>query len=134
MSFMVVTRLRLLDQKYLDEFVGQAFAVVDQANDSEGNLAADVLVDANDTYWTRTAWDGRGAMGRFVTSEPHLATMGHLSEWCDEATFVDWEQSESDLPDWQTAYRRLVADGQVAPLAHPSEDHQTRAFPPPVEN
>ena len=43
MAFLVVTRLRLRDPRYLDEFVGSAFAVVDQANNSEGNLAAEVL-------------------------------------------------------------------------------------------
>jgi heme-degrading monooxygenase HmoA len=134
MSFVVVTRLRLRDRKYLDEFVGSAFSVVDQANSSAGILAAEVLADANETYWTRTAWTDRDAMNGFLMSEPHLTTMGHLSEWCDEATFVDWEQSEPDLPDWQTAFRRLVTDGQVASLANPSEHHEARAFPSPIEN
>jgi hypothetical protein len=46
LAFLVVTRLRLADPKYLDEFVGPAFAVVDQANNAEGNLAAEVLADA----------------------------------------------------------------------------------------
>ncbi len=59
--------------------------------------------------------------------------MPRLGDWCDEATFVDWEQDSADLPDWQTGYRRLVADGQVASLTHPTDAHQTRAFPPPVE-
>jgi heme-degrading monooxygenase HmoA len=134
MAFLVVTRLRLRDPKYLDEFVGSAFAVVDQASNSEGNLAAEVLADANETYWTRTAWTDRDAMRDFMTSEPHLGTMGHLSTWCDEATFVDWEQDEPDLPDWQAAFNRLVSDGQVAPLDHPSEHHEGRAFPSPVES
>jgi hypothetical protein len=43
------------------------------------------------------------------------------SSSCGEATFVDWEQATSDLPDWQTSYGRLVADGQVATLTNPSE-------------
>lgn len=133
MSFMVVTRLRLRDTADRDEFAGSAFAVVDQANESEGNLAADVLAEANETYWTRTAWRDRDSMARFLTSEPHLSTMGRLSEWCDEATFVDWEQSEPELPNWQEAFQRLIADGQVAHLVHPSERHETRAFPPPIE-
>jgi hypothetical protein len=121
MAFWVVTRLRLRDPSYLDEFVGSAFAVVDQASNSEGNLTAEVLADANETYWTRTAWTDRDAMRDFMTSEPRLGTMGHLSTWCDETTFVDWEQNEPDLPDWQAAFGRLASDGQVAPLDHPSE-------------
>ena len=134
MAFLVVTRLRLRDPEYLDEFVASAFAVVDQANNSVGNLVADVLADANDTYWTRTAWTDRAAMRDFMTSEPHFDTMDHLSKWCDEATFVDWEQDSPELPNWQAAFDRLVNDGQVATVDHPSENHQSRAFPPPVES
>ena len=59
--------------------------------------------------------------------------MARLDDWCDEATFVDWEQDGSALPDWQTSYRRLVADGEAASLTEPSAAHRTRAFPPPVE-
>jgi hypothetical protein len=58
--------------------------------------------------------------------------MGRLEEWCDEATFVDWEQAGADLPDWQASYGRLVADGQVARLTQPSAAHHTRDFPAPV--
>jgi len=59
--------------------------------------------------------------------------MARLDDWCDEATFVDWEQSSPGLPDWQTSHRRLVEDGQVGSLTHPSDAHVTRAFPAPVE-
>jgi hypothetical protein len=58
--------------------------------------------------------------------------IGRLDDWCDEATFTDWEQSDPSLPDWQTGYDRLIADGQVASLTHASDAHQTRAFPAPV--
>ena len=33
--------------------------------------------------------------------------MRRLDEWCDEATFVDWEQAGADLPDWRASYGRL---------------------------
>jgi hypothetical protein len=55
--------------------------------------------------------------------------MARLDDWCDEATFVDWEQEGADLPDWQTGYHRLVADGEVASLTHPSSAHQTVPSP-----
>jgi hypothetical protein len=132
MPVIVVTRLRLRDPAFFDEFFTSAVAVVEQANKSEGNLGADVLAEANNTYWTRTAWRERGVMNAFVGSEPHLSTMGRLADWCDEATFVDWEQASADLPDWQDGYRRLVADGQGAGLAHPTDAHHTRDFPAPV--
>src|SRR5579863_8915773 len=99
MAVIVITRLRLRDPALFDEFFASAVAVVEQATSSEGNLGADVLADANNTYWTRTAWRDRGVIGAFVGAQPHLATMGRIDEWCDEATFVDWDQPGDDLPD-----------------------------------
>jgi len=133
MPVVVVTRLRLRDPAFLDEFFTAAVAVLEQAKNSGGNLGADVLADANNAWWTLTAWQERDSMKAFVCTEPHLSTMAHLGDWCDEATFVDWEQASEDLPDWQTSYRRLVADGQAASLAYASDAHQSRSFPPPVE-
>jgi hypothetical protein len=95
-------------------------------------LPPDVLAEANDTYWTGTAWRERDSMNAFVGAEPHLGTMVHIAEWCDEATFVDWDQAGSELPDWEAGYERLVTDGQAASLTHPSDAHMTRDFPAPV--
>jgi hypothetical protein len=67
-----------------------------------------------------------------VGNVPHRSIMDRLDHYCDEATFVDWEQDRPDLPDWPTSHRHLVADGQAAELTHPSGENQTRAFPPPV--
>jgi hypothetical protein len=67
-------------------------------------------------------------MQAFVGTDSHLSAMAHLDDWCDEATFVDWEQASEDLADWQTSYRRLVADGQAASLAHASDTFQSRSF------
>ena len=133
MPVIVVTRLRLKDPVFLDEFFTAAVASLEQAKLSVGNLDSDVLADANNAWWTLTAWQERRAMHAFVGTQPHRGTMARLDDWCDEATFVDWEQASADLPDWQTSYRRLVADGQVASLSQPSDAHSTRAFPAPVE-
>jgi hypothetical protein len=132
MPFIVVTRLRLRDPAFFDEFFVSAVAVVEQATSAEGNLGADVLAEANNTYWTRTAWQDRDLMDRFVGSEPHLSAMGRLDEWCDEATFVDWEQAGAELPDWQDSYARLVVGGHVASLTQGTGAHHTRDFPAPV--
>lgn len=132
MPVIVVTRLRLRDPAFFDEFFASAVAVVEQATNSAGNLGADVLADANNTYWTRTAWQGRDLMDAFVGSEPHLSTMGRIDDWCDEATFVDWEQADADLPDWQDGYGRLIASGNAASLTHATDAHHTRDFPAPV--
>ena len=132
MPVIVVTRLRLTDPALFDEFFAAAIAATEQATGSDGNLAADVLADANNVFWTRTAWQTRQSMNAFVGAEPHLSTMSHIGEWCDEATFTDWDQDGPEVPDWQAGYDRLVADGQAASLTHASPAHHTRAFPRPV--
>jgi hypothetical protein len=68
-----------------------------------------------------------------MNTEPHLSTRGLADHLCDEASFVDWEQDSAKLPDWETSWRRLVADGRSAPLTNPSDANETRAFPAPAE-
>jgi hypothetical protein len=133
MPVIVVTRLRLKDPALLDEFFTDAVAAIEQAMKSEGNLAADALADAHDAWWSVSAWQDHRLMRAFVDTEPHLAISARLDHYCDEATFVDWEQAGPDLPDWQTSWRHLTADGQVAELTQPSAANQTRDFPAPVE-
>jgi hypothetical protein len=133
MAIMVVTRLRLRDPSLLDEFFTHAAAVLEQAIKSAGNLGADALAEAHDAWWSVTAWQDRARMQAFVAAEPHLSTEALLDRLCDEATFVDWEQADAQLPDWQTSWRHLVADGRSAALTHESGANQSRAFPAPVE-
>jgi quinol monooxygenase YgiN len=133
MPVIVVTRLRLKDPALLDEFFTAAVSAIEQAQKSDGNLGADALADAGNAWWSVSAWTGRRQMQAFVDAEPHAGISTRLDHFCDEATFVDWEQDSPHLPDWQTSWRHLTADGKVAQLTHPSDANQTRAFPPPVE-
>jgi quinol monooxygenase YgiN len=133
MPVIVVTRLRLKDPALLDEFFTDAVTAIEQAQKSEGNLGADALADADNAWWSVSAWQERPLMQAYVHSEPHLAISTRLDHFCDEATFVDWEQDSADLPDWQTSWHHLIADGKAAELTHPSAANQARAFPPPVE-
>jgi hypothetical protein len=132
MPVIVITRLRLKDAALTDEFFTDALAAIEQAQKSQGNLGADALADANNAWWSVTAWGERRLMHSYVRTEPHRTIMSHLDRFCDEATFVDWEQDSADLPDWQTGWRRLVDGGQAAELSQPSAAHQTRDFPAPV--
>ena len=132
MAIIVVTRLRLKDPALLDDFFTDALAALEQAQKSDGNLGVDALGDANNAWWTVTSWQERRPMQSYVRTEPHRSIQSHLGRYCDEATFVDWEQASPDLPDWQTNWRHLVADGQAAELTQPSAAHQTRDFPAPV--
>jgi heme-degrading monooxygenase HmoA len=128
----VVTRLRLKDPALLDEFFVDAVAAIEQAQKSQGNLGVDALADANNEWWSVSSWQDRDPMNAFVSSEPHRTIMGRIDRYCDEATFVDWEQPGAGLPDWQASHRHLAADGQAAQLSSPSAANATRAFPAPV--
>jgi quinol monooxygenase YgiN len=131
MPIIVVTRLRLKDPALLDEFFAEAVAAIEQAQKSEGNLGADALADANNTWWSVSAWHDRDHMRAFVRSEPHQDISTHLDHFCDEATFVDWEQASPGLPDWHTSWQHLTADGMAAELTRASAANGTRDFPPP---
>jgi hypothetical protein len=52
-----------------------------------------------------------------------------LFRWCDEATFVNWQQSEDVLPDWDDAYERLIVSGEVVHLKFESPANAARSFP-----
>ena len=133
MPIIVVARLRLRDHSLQDEFSTRATAVLEQAQKTDGNLGADAFADAHDVWWDVTAWQRRAPIETFMNTEPHLSTRGLVDHLCDEASFVDWEQDTAEVPDWQTCWRRLVADGESATLTHGSEANETRAFPAPVE-
>jgi len=85
MPVIVVTRLRLKDGALLDEFFTDAVAAIEQAQKSEGNLGADALADADNAWWSVSAWQERHLMQAFVRSEPHLRISTRLHHYCDEA-------------------------------------------------
>ena len=133
MPVIVVTRLRLKDPALLDEFFTDAVAAIEQAQKWEGNLGVDALADANNAWWSVSAWQERGQMRAFVRGQPHLSITARLDRFCDEATFVDWEQDDPALPGWQVNHQHLVAGGTAGQLSQPSPAHAARDFPPPVE-
>src|SRR5579859_7276544 len=74
----VVTRLRLKDPALLDEFFTDAVAAIEQAQKSAGNLGADALADADNAWWSVSAWQERQPMRAYVRSEPHLTITTRL--------------------------------------------------------
>ena len=81
MPVIVVTRLRLKNPSLLDEFFTDAVAAIEQAQKSEGNLGADALADADNAWWSVSAWQERGPMEAFVRSEPHLTITTRLDHY-----------------------------------------------------
>ena len=102
-----------------------------QAARAEGNLAARLLRERRNTFWTSTLWTGEAAMKKFMTSGAHSKAMRKLAEWCDEAAVVHWTQDNTELPTWSEAYQRLRKDGRRSKVNHPSAGHLSYEFPAP---
>jgi hypothetical protein len=132
MPIIVVTRLRLVSADVAADFFNASISVLEQIKTMDGALGGDALAEANDVWWTVSAWRDRAVMKRFVHEEPHHSVTARLDDWCQEATFVDWEQATSDLPSWLECYRHLVSEGRAAPLTNATEANATLDFPEPV--
>jgi len=130
-SLMVVTRLRLSADVHRADFLRSAFEVGEQVEAAAGCQGSDVFPDADDVFWTWTRWDDVDSMRAFMRSDPHRSAMRHIRDWCDEATYVEWEHDGPCPLDWTVAHARLVTEGVPTRLANPSPAHGEKRFPPP---
>ncbi len=131
MTFISVTRLHLRSPLYLPFFLGNVWLTRRQIVNTSGFLGGKLVTDAKQGYWTMTAWEEQAAMKFYRNSGAHRSVMPRLQDWCDEASVVHWQQEDSSLPNWAEAHRRLVADGFLTKLSHPSSAHLQRDFPQP---
>jgi hypothetical protein len=131
MIFVSVTRLRVRHWLYLPGFAWFTLRSVRQVKRAEGLLHQAVARDQEGAFWTLTTWQSEAAMRGFRNTGAHRKVMPLLAEWCDEATYAHWVQNENTSPSWAEAGRRLIAEGTVSRVLHPSPRHLTRAFPPP---
>ena len=58
-------------------------------------------------------------MNAFRITLPHRDAMPKLLEWCDEAAVVHRNQESAELPDWETAVRRMAESGRLSKVNHP---------------
>jgi hypothetical protein len=120
MPFISVTRLRLRSLRYLLPFVWQTLKVARQAQHTTDFLGGRLLRKAKNTFWTVTAWEDEAVMRGYRQRGAHGPVMPKLLEWCDEAAVVHWSQDSQELPDWPEAHRRLVQEGRLSKVNHPS--------------
>jgi hypothetical protein len=106
-----------------------AFQSTRQAQRARGFLGGKLLVNSKSVYWTMTAWESDSAMNEFRTTAAHRAAMPKLLHICDEASVVHWDQEASELPSWEESYRRMVADGRLSKVNHPSPGHLNNHTP-----
>jgi len=132
MAFVSITRLRIRTDEFVQEFNAVVPVVYAQAAEAPGCLTVDLLAEAHHTFRTRSVWVDRAATRAYMTSGTHGGVMPELRNWCDEAHVVHWEQEAVELPAWDEAYRRLVAEGRNSSVTHPSPGHATRDLASPV--
>ena len=129
--FISVTRLRIRSIRFLPGFALYATRSLNQVKRAAGFQEGSLLPDRSWTFWTMTVWDSEEAMRRYMTAGAHKTAMSKLMNWCDEASVVHWEQSESVLPSWTEADRRMRADGRASKVRKPSPQHATLSYRAP---
>src|SRR4028118_415901 len=129
MALISITRLRVRSLRYLPAFIWYAVLSTRQAKSAQGCLRVKLLREANNTFWTSTAWQDEATMRAFILAGSHRRAMPKLLEWCDEASVVHWHQDAAALPDWQEAHRRMVEEGRRSKVHHLSPAHLAYNIP-----
>ncbi|HEY0434778.1 MAG TPA: DUF3291 domain-containing protein [Chitinophagaceae bacterium] len=130
MSFVSVTRLRIRSVFFLPGFLKANEASVRSLVASPGFIAGGELTDKGFTFWTLTVWDSIESMKGFRNGEAHRVAMRKLPGWCSEASYAHWEQEGGEFPGWLDASKRLLAEGRLTKVRHPSARQQEGLFPP----
>jgi hypothetical protein len=132
MYFVSITRLRLRSIWYLPAFMFHALRSGQQSTTDSGNFGFDTRAESGLVFWTKTIWTEEAAMKRFRNSGAHQKTMRYLASWCDQASYVHWLQATREMPSWEVAHQRLLQDGKLSKLKHPSPQHLAQQTAPPL--
>jgi hypothetical protein len=134
LNFVSVTRLRLRHWRFLPAFAWFAVRSFAQSRKAPGNLHTSAARDIGLVFWTITVWRAEEAMRFYRNHGAHASVMPKLANWCDEATYVHWRQPGETAPTLIEAAERLIREGVVSRVKHPSPNHATRAFPVPAKS
>ena len=126
MALVSVTRLHLRSPRYLPAFFWHTLMIARQAQRAPGFLGAVLAGDKAFGSWTITAWTDEAAMRAYRNSGAHFRAMPKLLRWADEAAFVHWQQESPRLPDMEEALRRMLAEGRLSKVNHPSPTHAAK--------
>jgi hypothetical protein len=127
-----VTRVRAV--RFLPSFLWRTFLSRRQVERVPGFLGGRLLIDSGLTFWTLTVWQSEETMRKFRGAGAHARVMPRLAEWCNEAAYAHWNQPGDSIPTWQDAYERLLAEGRLSRVEHPSQNHLARQFARPRLN
>jgi len=120
MYIVSITRLRVRSIFLMPLFTLHAMRTSMQVQKAEGILGAETRFEKNNVVWTKTVWAEESAMKKYRGSGAHQIAMRILSEMCSEASVTRWQQEGAELPAWEEAHRRLLAEGKQSKVKHPS--------------
>jgi hypothetical protein len=123
MPFVSVTRLRVRSLRFLPLFAITTMRTRRQLLDADGFVQGRLTIEWPLAFWTMTVWNTVDAMRRYRNHPPHKGAMVRLLDWCDEASYVHWEQATTDVPSVDVAYGRLQAEGKTSKVRHPTSAH-----------
>jgi hypothetical protein len=129
--FVSVTRLRIRSIRFVPLFMFHTLRSQHQVKRAPGFQAGAVLADRSWTFWTMTGWESQESMREYMTTGSHKKAMPRLLNWCDEASVVHWIQTETTLPSWTEADRRMREEGRASKVRHPSPRHANLTFRTP---
>jgi len=115
-----VTRLHIRRFWSYPGFLLYALASSRQARRAAGFHTGWLTTDREWGFWTATVWTDVDAMRAFRNSGTHMKAMPRLLRWCDEASYVHWEQEDATAPAAELAYDRLARDGKLSKVLAPS--------------
>ncbi len=118
-----ITRLRVRSIFYMPVFLLHALRTGTQAQKADGILGVETRFEKNNVVWTKTVWVDEDAMKKYRGSGAHQIAMRVLSELCNEASVARWQQLETDLPTWEDAHHRMLTEGKLSKVKHPSPLH-----------
>jgi hypothetical protein len=123
MIFVSITRLRLRSAWHLPQFFWHTLASGRQLAKSPGFIKGKTLMDKKLTFWTMSLWQNETGMRAYRNSNAHKKAMPKLQHWCDEASIAHWQQESEDFPDWHLAHQRMMQEGRLSKVKHPSPTH-----------
>ena len=131
MPFVSITRLRLRSFVYIVPFFWYTFLSTKQLVKHSAFLKGKTLLDKKLTFWTMTLWYNEADMRAYRNTDAHRKAMPKLQYWCNEASIVHWQQESEDYPEWHEAYQRMLTEGRVSKVKHPSPNHLSIQISPP---
>lgn len=119
-----VTRLELRGLRFLPSFFLHTTRSQKQLVASPGFLAGGTGMESLRAFWTITCWDSLDAMRAFRNAGAHMKAMRRLIDICGAASYAHYEQDSRELPTLEQAHARMLAEGKLSKVRHPSALHQ----------